>query len=48
MQFCDDHAANKSCEGVELEEPGAPEPGDLWLRDGDAAEESKCDNEEGI
>lgn len=48
VQFCDDHASNEAREGVELEEPGAPEGRDLWVGDGDAAEEDEGDDEEGI
>jgi len=38
VQLCDDHTADEARERVELEEPGAPEGGYLWLWDGNAAE----------
>jgi hypothetical protein len=41
MQFCDYHTSNEACEGIKLEKPGAPEAGDLWIWDRNAAEESE-------
>jgi len=48
MQFRDDHAADEARERVELIQPRAPEFRDLRLRDGDAAEERECDDDEWI
>jgi hypothetical protein len=48
VQLCDNHAANEAREGIELEEPGAPERGDLRVRDGDTAEKGKRDDQERI
>ena len=48
MELRDRHAANEARKGVKLVKPRAPELGDLWFGDGDAAEEGESDDDKGV